>query len=92
MDEKKELLSHEIKLLKRERLEISGVNEVVSFDEVCVLLKTICGELTIEGKNLKMSVLDTEKGVVLLDGYVDAVYYTNEQNTEKRGFFGKLFS
>ena len=92
MDEKKELLSHEIKLLKRERLEISGVNEVVSFDEVCVLLKTICGELTIEGKNLKMSVLDTEKGVVLLDGYVDAVFYTNEQNTEKRGFFGKLFS
>ena len=92
MDGKKELLSHDIRLLKREKLEIGGVNEVVSFDEVCVLLKTVCGELTIEGKNLKISVLDTEKGVVLLDGYVDALYYSNEQNTEKRGFFGKLFS
>ena len=92
MDTKKELLSHDIRLLRREKLEISGVNDVVSFDEVCVLLKTVCGELTVEGKNLKMSVLDTEKGVVLLDGNVDAMYYSNEKSNEKRGFFARLLS
>ena len=92
MDTKKELLSHDIRLLRREKLEISGVNDVVSFDEVCVLLKTVCGELTFEGKNLKMSVLDTEKGVVLLDGNVDAMYYSNEKSNEKRGFFARLLS
>ena len=59
----------------REKLDVSGVVDVIRFDDLCVVLQTRCGELTIDGKNIKISVLDTEKGVVSLDGTIDAMYF-----------------
>ncbi len=82
----------ELRLLHRKKLEVSGVLEVVRFDDNFALLKTICGELNIEGKNIKIGVLDTEKGVVSLDGDIDAIYYSDDKKAEKSGFFVKLFS
>ena len=71
---------------------IEGVTEVVSFDEVCVMLKTQCGDMAIEGKDLKIAVLEIDAGIVVLSGTVSGVYYSNEQNKEKRSFFKRLFS
>ena len=76
----------------REKMFISGVNDVERFDDVCVILKTECGTLTIDGKNLKMSVLDTEKCIVTLEGFVESLYYVDSNKTEKKNFFGKIFS
>ena len=94
MDIKKEhtAISQDIKLFSREKLDVSGVMDVVRFDDLCVVLQTRCGELTIDGKNIKISVLDTEKGIVSLDGIIDDMYYSDDNKKEKRGFFGKLFS
>ena len=43
-----------------------------------------------EGKDIKISVLDTERGVVSLDGKIDALFYSDSEDGKKRGFFGKL--
>lgn len=82
----------EIRLIHRKKLDISGVQEVIRFDDNFALLKTICGELNIEGKNIKIGILDTEKGMVSLDGEIDSIYYVDEIKNEKSGFFSKLFS
>ena len=94
MEIKKEHMnfSQDIRLFSREKLDVSGVLDVIRFDDLCVVLQTRCGELTIDGKNIKISVLDTEKGVVSLDGTIDAIYYSDDNKKEKRGFFGKLFA
>ena len=94
MEIKKEHInfSQDIRLFSREKLDVSGVLDVIRFDDLCVVLQTRCGELTIDGKNIKISVLDTEKGVVSLDGTIDAIYYSDDNKKEKRGFFGKLFA
>ena len=90
MDSYKESRAHGIELKQRNHMEITGVSEVVSFDELGILLKTDCGELTVEGKDIKVSVLDTDRGVINLDGRIDALYYTNVEDTGRRKFFGKL--
>ena len=94
MDIKKEniISTQDIRLYMREKLDVSGVVDVIRFDDLCVVLQTRCGELTIDGKNIKISVLDTEKGVVSLDGTIDAMYYSDDNKKEKRGFFGTLFA
>ncbi|MBO5415806.1 MAG: sporulation protein YabP [Clostridia bacterium] len=90
MNGAKEGQVHGIALEMRKHMEITGVREVVSFDDVCVVLKTVCGELTAEGKEMKINILDTERGVVTLDGKVDAIFYTDTTDTPHRGLFGKL--
>ena len=92
MEAKKDSLMHEIALKRREHLEISGVDEVVRFDDICVALQTVCGGLEINGSDLKISVLDIDRGVVCLDGKIDALYYADNTKKEKSSFWGKLFS
>ena len=75
----------------RKHLEVNGVTEVIRFDELTVVLQTVCGEMTVDGKNLKISVLDTDKGIVSLDGQVDSIYYSEETKEVKRRLFGRFF-
>ena len=39
---------HEIFVGMRKEMRVTGVTEVVSFDENCVVLKSSCGEMTVE--------------------------------------------
>ena len=83
--------AHKVSLDMRKKMSVTGVKEVVSFDEESVILKSNCGEITIEGTELKIGTLDTEKGIVILEGRIDAVYYSDMQTEEKHGFFSKMF-
>ena len=83
---------HSVTLYDRRDMRIDGVTEIVSFDEKDVVLKTQCGDMAIEGCDLKIAVLEIDAGIVVLSGTVSGVYYSNEQNKEKRSFVKRLFS
>lgn len=85
---------HRVTVRDREGAEISGVTDVISFDEQTVMLDTVCGKLAIEGASLHIHVLDIAQGTVVMDGRVDALTYYQAENKEKdstAGFFGRLF-
>jgi sporulation protein YabP len=83
---------HEVKMLNRKLLEISGVMNVESFDSEEFLLETECGFLTIKGQNLHIKNLSLEQGLVAIEGLIHEMAYvdTNAQGKSK-GLLGKLF-
>ena len=81
---------HDIKLFGRKEMSISGVREVISFDEESVRLMSVEGEIYIEGEDIKIGVLDTDRGIVTLTGKINGFYYVNEDKGEKKGFFSRL--
>ncbi len=80
---------HAINLISRQHIDISGVRDVLSFDEDGASLVTECGRLTLEGKNIKVSALDVERGVVKIEGQIDALFYSDIKEETKRGLFGR---
>ena len=80
---------HTLPLGTRAHAEITGVTEVESFDEQCVVLRTDCGELTLEGDALHIGTLDIARGVVMVDGRVDGVYYSDAA-PRRTGLRGRL--
>ena len=73
-------------LENRKKLTLSGVVEVISFDEEKILLNTKLGALTIKGTELKMNKLDVQNGDVTIVGDVwSMVYSGKEMNKEKTG-------
>ena len=82
---------HAVVLKDRKDMRIDGVSEVVSFDEHYVMLKTQCGDMAIEGNDLKIAVLEIDAGIVVLSGTVSGVYYSDEQKKEQRSFVKRLF-
>ena len=55
---------------------ITGVKEVISFDELAVLLVTSCGQMTIEGDGLHISRLDLDRGQADVDATHTGIYYS----------------
>ncbi len=85
-------MEHEVKLVNRKSLEISGVKEVDSFDNEEFLLETVQGFLIIRGQNLQLKNLDVGSGNVVIKGKIYELSYIDEVYGEKaKGFFSKLF-
>ena len=80
---------HHLVLEQRERLVISGVEEVARFDEETIVLTTTMGELEIQGEGLHIEKLSLEGGELHVDGTVSALIYT-EESREEPGFLRRL--
>lgn len=85
--------SHEISLRGRKSMSISGVGEMISFDESSVVAATVCGELTVEGAELHIDALDTDRGILAVSGNICGVFYLDESRDaapiKKRRLFGR---
>ena len=84
-----ERLPHKLGLEERKHLTMTGVTEVVSFDENTVVLRTSLGLLMVHGKDLKLKTLSLEGGQVMVDGTVSALVY--EEPRQSGGWMHRLF-
>ena len=82
---------HEIVLRQRREMSLCGVTDIESFDEMGAILQTTSGELTLEGEDIKIGTLDTDKGIVTVTGRIDGIYYTNDRGAEKKGIISRFF-
>ena len=82
-------LPHKLVLNERSGLTMTGVTEVISFDDSAVVLRTQLGNLVIHGKQLQLKTLSVEGGQVAVDGHVTAMIY--EEPKPAGGLMHRLF-
>lgn len=76
----------------RKRAVISGVREVEGFTETEVGLYTDMGQLTIKGKNLHVSQVNTETGEMIMTGDpITSMVYSDKPRRTPDNFITKLF-
>lgn len=78
-------LSHKVELYNREKGTMTGVLDVISFDENMIVLDTDMGLLTIKGKDLHVSRLSLEKGEIDMEGRADSLVYSSNESYRKSG-------
>ena len=81
-------LPHKLTLEQRQKLAVTGVTEVVSFDDTAVVLRTELGTLLVQGQNLQLKTLSVEGGQVAVDGTVSALVY--EETRDRQGWLRRL--
>lgn len=84
-----EQLPHKLQLNERRQLTMSGVTEVVSFEDSAVVLQTSLGTLIVQGRELQLKTLSLEGGQVAVDGTVSALVY--EEPRQSGGWRRRLF-
>ena len=82
-------LPHDLRLEGREKLTLSGITEVVSFDDTAVIMHTPLGRLTVLGQQLQLRSLTPEGGSVTIRGQIDALSY--EQSGTSGGWLSRFF-
>lgn len=83
-------LPHKLTLNDRKQLTMTGVCEVISFDDTAVILRTTMGTLTVQGSQLQLKTLSLDGGQVAVEGTVCALQYEEERAAAgwKRRLFG----
>ena len=89
-DDKQQNRSHSLIIEERKKLTISGVLDVLCFDERAIILETTLGELTIKGEGLHIEGFNSETGDLSAIGRVAVFAYTGDG---KKGgsLFGRIF-
>ena len=79
-------------LENREKLSISGVLDVLSFDDQVVVVETELGLLNVKGDNLRINKLSIDTSEVVVEGDIFSLNYS-EKNLDKNSssLFGKIF-
>lgn len=76
----------------RKKISLTGIVEVLSFDEEKIILNTVLGGLVIKGKKLKMHKLDVQNGDVIIVGNINSCIYSDvEAKKSNEGFLRRLF-
>lgn len=78
-----------IMLSERAKLTVTGVEEVVSFDEERIVMRTALGELTVVGSGLHIGKLSLDTGELAVEGMVSDLSYAEHETAG--GFWSRLF-
>ena len=89
MEENSRIIQNVI-IESRKKLCVSGVKQVISFDDETVLLESTLGKMTVKGENVKIESFNTETGDLSASGTIHAVVYMAGRDTGG-GFISRLF-
>ena len=82
-------LSQRIELTGRERLTVTGVEDVERFDELSVVMHTASGVLVVSGEDLHIGKLSLDGGELLVEGHIDGLNF-EDAPVRKSSFFSRL--
>lgn len=73
----------------RKKLAVTGVEDVESFDDAQIVMRTACGDLVVRGSGLKIDRLSTDTGEVNITGLVTELAY--EETAPSGSLWTRLF-
>lgn len=87
---RQEAADHHVILEGRASLSVSGVEEVESFDENAIVMRTSQGTLVVRGEELHIEKLSLDGGDLRVEGMVDSLTYEDDGGV-RGGFLARLF-
>jgi len=83
--------THSVIMDSRSRVSVTGVEDVESFDEICVVMMTVRGPLTVRGEELHLEKLNLDSGEIIIEGTINVLEYEEDSVQTKEGFFSRIF-
>ena len=77
------LNGQDINIQNREKIKVTGVNDIIGFDETFVDIETELGKLLIRGEGLKIARLSLEQHELIVNGYVYSCEYEDTNKVKK---------
>jgi sporulation protein YabP len=66
---------HTLEMQERKSLTLNGIEDVISFDEGCIVLLSVCGIISVDGTDMRITALDLDTGRAEITGNVNGIIY-----------------
>lgn len=70
---------HAVKIDNRSSMTVTGVSDVINFSDSVIELMTSLGAMSVRGKRLNMSKLNTDTGELNVNGEIHMLQYSNKK-------------
>ena len=84
-------MQHRLELECRERMLVTGVEEVERFDEEEIVMNTTAGTLVVGGSGLHIGKLNLDGGELHVDGSIHTLLYEDQGPSQSGGLLRRLF-
>ena len=81
--------SHNMFLYNRNRIELTGITDVIAFSDNSVEAEYSGGTVVIEGNDMKIEDFSGSVGKLSVIGTINGFYYFNKISRDSRRVFGK---
>lgn len=81
--------AHSLSMENREKMSLTGVDDVSGFDENMIVLTTAQGDLTIRGEGLHIERIDLDAGQLEVKGHIQELSY--DEPVHSGTLWSKLF-
>lgn len=82
-----------IVLENREKMNVTGIVDVLSFDDQIIIIETELGLLTIKGEDLKINKLSIDTSDFIVEGRINSLTYSNTDSgmPKSKNILSKIF-
>lgn len=80
-----------LSLTDRRKLTVSGVLEIISYDDENITLYTSLGDLHIRGEELEVGAAFSESGTVGITGYIRSLNFSDNKSRYADNFISRIF-
>ena len=84
-DEVQTNIMQNVILENRKKLTLTGIKDVLSFDDEIVIVESELGLLNIKGADLRVNKISVETGDVIVEGTIRAIEYSDKDLSPKQG-------
>ena len=81
--EKDSISNHNISILERKNISLTGIKKINSFDDCEFFVDSIMGAMLIKGENLELIKLDTFQGNLSIKGKINSISYLDDNKKIK---------
>lgn len=89
LSEKRTAMRASVNIENREKISITGVKQVDTFDDSEVSARLDSSGISVYGQGLHISRLDLDNGILIVDGFISGVEYSDSDS--RSGFLSRLF-
>lgn len=89
LEQARTVMRTSVNIENRERISITGITRIDSFDEGEVNAATESSGVAVYGQGLHISRLDLDNGILTVDGFINGVEYSDKDKRE--GIFSRIF-
>lgn len=91
IEEKKKICMQNIFLENRNKLNVTGVLDVLNFDEQMITMETELGILVIKGSDLKLNKYNLDDTELMIEGEISSLLYDDKVNHKNESLLAKIF-
>lgn len=78
-------------LENRKKLTLTGIKDVLSFDDEIIVLESELGLLNVKGRDLKVNKISVETGDVIIEGTIKMFEYSDKDIVPKQSLVSRIF-